>query len=95
GGASSPRRNPSKPHSQNVSPRIDSKKILRHLVTPPVGHRTPSFDDFLNLRCQTSSKCSVISDEFRRLRSASPEVPPSHLNQSSTSSANASTSVDV
>ncbi|KAG7164585.1 putative Mucin-5AC-like 4, partial [Homarus americanus] len=56
--SSSPRRSSHKCRSQTTSPRADSKKILRHLVTPPVGHRTASFDEFLHLRTQTP-KCSV------------------------------------
>nr|XP_027223072.1 mucin-5AC-like [Penaeus vannamei] len=56
--SSSPRRSSHKCRSQTVSPRVDSKKILRHLVTPPVGHRASSFDEYLHLRTQTP-KCSV------------------------------------
>ena len=61
GGGSSPRRaQSSKCRSQTASPRVDSKQLLRHLVTPPVGHRAPSFDELLHLRTQ-ASKCSVVS----------------------------------
>ncbi|XP_042887240.1 uncharacterized protein LOC122263022 isoform X3 [Penaeus japonicus] len=70
--SSSPRRSSHKCRSQTVSPRVDSKKILRHLVTPPVGHRASSFDEYLHLRTQTP-KCSVertrstdIATELRR-----------------------------
>ncbi|KAG0716817.1 hypothetical protein GWK47_008734 [Chionoecetes opilio] len=58
GPSSSPRRTSHKSRSQTASPRGESKKILRHLVTPPVGHRTASFDEFLHLRSQ-NPKCSV------------------------------------
>ncbi|KAK3863238.1 hypothetical protein Pcinc_030967 [Petrolisthes cinctipes] len=54
---SSPRRT-HKSRSQTASPRGESQKILRHLVTPPVGHRATSFDEFLHLRTQ-NPKCSV------------------------------------
>ncbi|XP_069169023.1 uncharacterized protein [Procambarus clarkii] len=66
--SSSPRRSTHKCRSQTASPRADSKKILRHLVTPPVGHRAASFDEFLHLRTQTP-KCSVVSEEYNRLQS--------------------------
>lgn len=56
---SSPRRT-HKSRSQTASPRGESQKILRHLVTPPVGHRAASFDEFLHLRTQ-NPKCSVVS----------------------------------
>ncbi|KAK7072578.1 hypothetical protein SK128_010112 [Halocaridina rubra] len=58
GSSSSPRRSQHKCRSQTASPRVDSKKILRHLVTPPVGHRASSFDELLHLHTQTP-KCSV------------------------------------
>ncbi|XP_050733493.1 uncharacterized protein LOC127007035 isoform X3 [Eriocheir sinensis] len=58
GPSSSPRRTSHKSRSQTASPRGESKKILRHLVTPPVGHRAASFDEFLHLRSQ-NPKCSV------------------------------------
>ncbi|XP_066978110.1 uncharacterized protein [Macrobrachium rosenbergii] len=68
----SPRRTQHKCRSQTASPRVDSKKILRHLVTPPVGHRASSFDELLHLHTQTP-KCSVertrstdIATELRR-----------------------------
>ncbi|XP_069952951.1 uncharacterized protein [Cherax quadricarinatus] len=63
----SPRRSSHKCRSQTASPRADSKKILRHLVTPPVGHRAASFDEFLHLRTQIP-KCSVVSEEYNHLQ---------------------------
>lgn len=58
--SSSPRRSSHKSRSQTASPRGDNKKLLRSLVTPPVGHRAASFDEFLHLRTQ-NPKCSVVS----------------------------------